>query len=104
MEQIKLITDCTIEGLEKKINKFMGTLDEHTDIVYVYIDSYIDSDIMAAIYTDETFKIYKDHLLATIRYATYKIDEEPKEISETDNNDQSIRSFPIKINGYPVSP
>lgn len=63
MEQIKLITEHTIKGLEKKINEFMATLDEHTDIIDVYIDSE---------YKDEVFVVLKDHLLATIRYTIHK--------------------------------
>ncbi len=55
MEQVKLITGHTIRGLEIKINEFMATLDEHTDIIDVRIDSE-----------------YKDHLLTTIRYTVYK--------------------------------
>lgn len=88
MEQIKLIaTDC-LGVLEIKINAFLATLDDSTDIVDISIDSK---------YTDpEGLKIFADKLLATIRYVTYKIDEEPEEISETDNS-------AYINNGYPVS-
>ena len=63
MEQIKLITSHTINDLEKKINEFMASLDDNTDI----LDVNIDSD-----YHEEPFIVLRDHLLATIRYQVYK--------------------------------
>ena len=63
MEQIKLITDHTLEGLEFQINEFMSTLDEHTDIIDVEIDPE---------YIDHPFKVFRDRLLAIIRYRIYK--------------------------------